>query len=298
MNYTIHQLRIYVQIVRLGSITKAADALYMSQPAISIQLKNFQAQFDIPLYEVLGRQLHITDFGMEVAETAGKVLSELDVLSHKTEAYRGLMQGRLVISSASTGKYLIPYFLSGFFLKYPGIDLVLDVTNRSQVLQKLKDNETDFGFVSLPAGHMETEEELLVPNKLYLVGNKPEVWKERPLIYREEGSATRMAMEQYYSVRPNEAYKKMELTTNEAVKQAVIAGLGNSVMPLIGIKNEVLSKQLYIIPAKGLPIQTEWRLTWKKGKKLSPVAQAYLDFIRTNKQDILNKEFRWYLDFE
>jgi DNA-binding transcriptional LysR family regulator len=114
MNYTIHQLQIFLKVIQKQSITKASEELFMTQPAVSIQLKNFQDQFDIPLTEVIGRQLYITDFGREIAVIAERIIQELDNINYKTQAYQGIMTGRLSISAASTGKYVIPYFLSGF----------------------------------------------------------------------------------------------------------------------------------------------------------------------------------------
>ncbi|WP_296618557.1 LysR substrate-binding domain-containing protein [Marivirga sp.] len=298
MNYTIHQLQIFLKVVQKLSITKASEELFMSQPAVSIQLKNFQDQFDIPLYEIVGRKLHITDFGSEVALIAERVIEELNNINYKTEAYNGIMTGKLKISSASTGKYVIPFFLEEFLSKNPGIDLVLDVTNKSKVIQSLKNNEIDFALVSVLPDLLDVEEELLIDNKLYLVSNEPKSNEMKPLIYREEGSATRSAMEHYYGTHNSKIRKRLELTSNEAVKQAVIAGLGNSIMPLIGIKNELINKQLYILAAEDLPVKTKWRLIWLKGKRISPVSRAYLDFIRLHKNDILNDKFKWYQKYK
>ena len=296
MNYTFHQLQIFLEVVRQQSITKAAGEMHMTQPALSIQLKNFQGQFDIPLTEVIGKKLYITDFGKSIAEIAENILKEADAIKYKTKEYNGLFAGRLSISSASTGKYVIPYFLSEFLKENPGIDLTLDVSNKTAVIKNLKNNEIDFALVSVLPTNMNIFEEILLENKLYLVGNTKSLNKNKPLIYREEGSATRMAMDQYYSSNP--VRKSIELTSNEAVKQAVIAGLGYSIIPLIGIKNELSNEQLYIIPSKGLPIITNWRLIWLKGKKLSPVAEAYLNFIKTRKYQIVQEGFNWYLNFK
>jgi DNA-binding transcriptional LysR family regulator len=295
MNYTIHQLQIFLKVIQTQSITKASEELFMTQPAVSIQLKNLQNQFDIPLTEVIGRQLYITDFGKEIAVIAERVIQELDTINYKTQAYQGILTGKLRISSVSTGKYVIPYFLSGFLEKNTGIDLVLDVTNKSRVVESLKNNEIDFALVSVIPDKLNIEEELLIENKLYLLGNQALRDEGKPLIYREEGSATRMAMENYIEKHEGKQRKRMELTSNEAVKQAVIAGLGYSIMPLIGLQNELLIKQMHILEAEGLPIKTKWRLIWLKGKKLSPVSEAYLDFLRTEKANILKANFDWYL---
>jgi LysR family transcriptional regulator, low CO2-responsive transcriptional regulator len=296
MNYTIHQLQIFLKVVQTKSITKASEELFMTQPAVSIQLKNLQDQFEIPLTEVISRQLYITDFGMEIAQIAERVIQELDNITYKTQAYQGILTGRLSISSASTGKYVIPYFLSGFMEMHTGIDLVLDVTNKTCVIESLKNNEIDFAMVSVVPDKLAVEEEVLIENKLYLVGNQDLRDEKKPLIYREEGSATRMAMEKYFEEHQGKRRKRMELTSNEAVKQAVIAGLGYSIMPMIGIHNELVSNQLYVLDSPDLPIKTEWRLIWLKGKKLSPISQAYLEFIRSEKQHILENNFNWYLN--
>ncbi len=303
MNYTLHQLQVFAKVVQLKSITKASEELYMSQPAVSIQLKNFQDQFEIPLTEVVGRQLYVTDFGMEVYKMSERVINEVYAINYKTMAYKGHLTGRLILSIVSTGKYVMPYFLSEFIKKNKGVDLIMDVTNKSRVINSLQNNEVDFALVSVLPEGLKVNDEILLENELYLVGNRHEkkptkpITKseinEMPLIFREEGSGTRFVMEQYFKKHNVRVRKKMELTSNEAVKQAVIAGLGNSVMPLIGIRNELLNGDLKIIPAVGFPIKSKWHLIWLKEKKLSPVAEAYIDYIRKNKSNVLNDHFSW-----
>lgn len=295
MNYTLHQLQIFLEVVQQKSITKAAEEMHMTQPALSIQLKNFQSQFDIPLTEVIGRQLHITEFGYSIAELAQNVIRESEAIRYRTKEYEGLFSGKLKISSASTGKYVIPFFLSDFLAKHTGIDIVLDVTNKTTVMQSLKNNEIDFALVSVVPEDVDIEEEILLENRLYLVGNTPKHDKKRPFIFRETGSATRLAMDSFLSHKKER--KRIELTSNEAVKQAVIAGMGFSILPLIGIKNELESGELSIIASKGLPISTQWRLIWLKNKKLSPVAKAYLEYVRTDKQKNIRAHFAWYINY-
>ena len=297
MNYTVQQLRIFLKVVETNSITRASEELFMTQPAVSIQLKNFQDQFDVPLTEIIGRQLYVTDFGYEVAAMAERALDELNAIQFKTREYEGKLTGRLRLSSASTGKYVIPYFLSGFMANHPGIDLTLDVTNKTRVVESLLTNRVDFALVSVLPGSMNLEEELLIENRLYLIGNTSSYQKEKPLIYRETGSATRLEMERYFKSHEKNVRKKLELTSHEAVKEAVLAGLGYSILPLIGIKSELINQELYILPSKGLPVKTFWRLVWLKEKKLSPVARAYLDVVRAEKERIIEAHFRWYKEF-
>ncbi|SEB52211.1 DNA-binding transcriptional regulator, LysR family [Tenacibaculum sp. MAR_2009_124] len=296
MNYTLNQLQIFLEVVRQKSITRAAEEMHMTQPALSIQLKNFQNQFNIPLVEIIGKKLYVTDFGKSIASIAQNIINEANTIKYKTKEYSGLMTGKLRISSASTGKYVIPYFLSKFLREHPGIDLTLDVSNKMTVLKNLLDNQIDFALVSKLPSKLAIEEEILVENKLYLIGNSKKIDNDKPLIYREEGSATRMAMNEYFKI--GKERKSMELTSNEAVKQALIAGLGYSILPLIGIKNELSNGELHIINLKKLPIITNWRLIWLKKKKLSPVAEAYLNFVRQEKEAIIKNNFGWYLNFD
>lgn len=307
MNYTLHQLKIFLEISESKSITKTAEKLFLTQPAVSIQLKNFQDQFSIPLTEIVGRKLFVTDFGMEIAEAAKKIIDEVDAINYKTLAHQGQLSGRLKISIASTGKYVMPYFLSGFMIEHEGVDLIMDVTNKTKVVRSMELNKVDFALVSVLPKILDVFSIELMANQLFLIGSKNDktnnapveniLFEKLPLIYREEGSATRNAMEQFVLENNYPVRKKMELTSNEAVKQAVIAGLGFSIMPLIGIKNELQNHELDIIPVKGLPIVTKWQLIWLKSKKLSPTALAYLEFLKSNKTEIMNNHFSWINDY-
>lgn len=307
MHYTLHQLQVFVKVAEARSVTKASQELFMTQPAVSIQLKNLQNQFEIPLTEVIGKQLHITEFGKEIYLMSKRILNEVEAINYKTMSYKGFLTGRLFISIVSTGKYVMPYFLSDFLKMHPGIDLIMDVTNKSKVIKSLSDNEIDFALVSIIPPELKVYKEPLMENELFVIGNKSEKNRrvpinkeqlsEMPLLYREEGSGTRYVMEQYFHRQNILVRKKMELTSNEALKQSVIAGLGNSVMPLIGLRNELTTGELKIIPAAGFPIKSRWQLIWLKGKKLSPIASAYIQYLKKNKHSILIDKFSWMENF-
>ncbi|MFC4263651.1 LysR family transcriptional regulator [Ferruginibacter yonginensis] len=304
MNYTLNQLQIFLKIVTTQSVTKAAEALHLTQPAVSIQLKNFQDQFEIPLTEVVGRKIYITDFGKEIAEAAENIIAQVHEITNKTLAYKGQLTGKLKISVVSTGKYVMPYFLADFIKMHPGIELNMDVTNKNKVIQSIENNEIDFALVSILPSKLQVEKLNLLQNKLYLVGNTPitakyknnkkELFKTLPLIFREQGSGTRQTMENFINRNQLSIINKLELTSNEAVKQALLAGLGYSIMPLIGIRNELHNKELHITPVKGLPIITTWSLIWLKGKKHSPVAQSFLQYLKKEKSNIVHQKFNWY----
>jgi DNA-binding transcriptional LysR family regulator len=304
MNYTLSQLNIFLKVVQHESITKAAAELLLTQPAVSIQLKNFQAHFDLPLTQVVNRKLYVTDFGKEVAETAERILIEANEINYKTAAFKGKIAGQLKISVVSTGKYVIPYFLTDFLNAHPDIELKLDVSNKRQVISDLESNAVDFSLVSIMPEKLNLERISLMKNRLYLVGNMEfansnfesinQLPHDIPFIFREPGSATRIAMENFLN-RQEIAFKKtLVLTSNEAIKQAVIAKLGVSIMPLIGIGNEILNKQLCIIPIKQLPLTSEWNLVWTKGKRMFPAAKAFIEFLEQEKDRIIAENFTWY----
>lgn len=307
MNYTLHQLQVFLIVTKTLSITRAAEELFLTQPAVSIQLKNFQNQFEIPLTEVIKKRLYVTDFGKEIALAAENILNEVYAINYKTLAFKGKLSGRLKLSVVSTGKYVIPYYLSNFLKNYNEIELEMDVNNKKNVVKALKNNEVDFAFVSVLPKELDIESEILLENNLYLVGdatvyNKTNtdflsLFSSSPLISRELGSATRTAMEDYIAQQNIQPKTRITLTSNEAVKQAVIAGIGVSIMPIIGLKNELDNGSLFLLPANGLPIVTSWRLIWLKGKKMSPVASAFLDYIKSNKNEIKESHFSWIKNY-
>jgi DNA-binding transcriptional LysR family regulator len=300
MNYTLHQLKIFLKIAECRSITKAAEELHLTQPAVSIQLKRLQDQFEIPLTEVIGRQLYITDFGQKIVEVSQKVITEAEAIKTTIDRYKGYLTGRIKISVVSTGKYVIPYFLQAFMEKYPGVEMIIDVSNKNKVIQSVEQNETDFSLVSvLPKIPVKSIE--LMENRLFLVGSKRfsdrintiEDLKGVTLIFRENGSATRKAMEDYLKKKGLTSFKSMELVSNEAVKQAVNAGIGFSIMPLIGLRNELTVGSMQIFPLEGLPIITTWNLIYNQGKQMTPAQQELIHYIHRQKEEIVARFFNW-----
>ena len=254
---------------------------------------------------MIGRRLYVTDFGKEIALAAENILNQVYAINYKTMAHRGQLAGKLKISVVSTGKYVIPYFLSDFLKKHEGIELILDVTNKVKVIKSLEKNEVDFSLVSVLPEKLLIENVELMQNKLFLVSNREyeikinvkhekSILEKIPLIYREQGSGTRLTMERFIETNNLKVKKKMELTSNEAVKQAVIAGLGCSIMPLIGIKSELIHGELQIIPVNGFPIKSTWNLIWVKNKNFSPIASSFLAYIQKEKDEIIKEKFDWY----
>ncbi|AXO79041.1 LysR family transcriptional regulator [Olleya aquimaris] len=307
MKYTLHQLEIFHKVSELQSVTKASEELFLTQPAVSIQLKNFQDQFQIPLFEVVGRKIYITEFGEEIKLAAEKILKEVNAINYKALSFQGELAGKFKIAIVSTAKYVMPYFLTNFINKHKGVDLLMDVTNKADVVRSLENNEIDFAMVSTIPKHLKINRIQLMDNRLYLVGGKQykptgknisrKEFEKLPLIFREQGSATRNQMEYFLVSNKISTYKKMELKSNEALKQAIIAGLGYSIMPLIGIKNELKNGDLQIIPVKKLPMKTEWNLIWLSSKNLSSIAKSFIENINENKDEIMKIHFNWFDDY-
>lgn len=304
MNFTLHQLRVFLVVADMKSITLAARELNMTQPAVSIQLKNLQDQFDLPLTEVIGRKLYITDFGREIERIAHRVLDEVDAIKDHSLRFQGILSGKLRISTVSTGKYIMPYFLRKFLAEHPQVELEMEVSNKNKVMEGLRNNEVDFALITVLPPDIDLYEEILMPNRLYLFGATENVlptagssgaalFKDLPLIYREEGSGTRHTMQQYFQKANINPRIGLSLSSNEAVKQAVIAGLGYSVLPLVSVGDELKLNKITIIPVKGFPLKTQWRLVWLQKKQLTAVAAAFLTYMRDHKQEIYQTHFAY-----
>ena len=301
MNYTLNQLQIFFKVTQLRSITKTAVELNLTQPAISIQLKNFQDQFKSPLIEIIGKKVYVTDFGREVSEKVELILNQVEAVSNLNKENGKRLNGKLRIAVVSTGKYVMPYFLADFLKKNSEVTLLMDVNNRAGVIESIERNEVDLALVSVLPDKKNYESMELLPNNLYLVGKNPfkrkkgsvelKDYSDMPFIYREKGSATRQTMERFIEKKKIQLVKKLELTSNEAVKQAVLAGLGYSIMPEIGIRNELSNGLLHIVPVKGLPITTSWQLIWLKGKRHTPVSKSFLEYLEQKKGSIIAEHF-------
>jgi DNA-binding transcriptional LysR family regulator len=305
MHFTLQQLIIFHQLVQSKSVTHTAEVLHLTQPAVSIQLKNMQKLFDQKLFETIGKKIYITPFGEDIYLRIRNLIQEAENIQQLTKTNHGVLQGQLKIAVVSTGKYVMPFFISDFLKSNPLVELQMDVSNKQQVMDRLKKNEVDFALISILPEKTHLKKIDLIDNKLFMVGikqhksSKKELVKTlgqcTPLIYREPGSGTRQIMERFIERKKIQPIKPIELTSNEAIKQAILSGMGYSIMPLIGLKNEILDGQLEIIKTPGLPIKTTWQLVWLAEKKNSHLAQSYLEYLKSNKEKLLKQHFEWYL---
>ncbi|MGY6650177.1 LysR family transcriptional regulator [Wenyingzhuangia sp. IMCC45574] len=307
MNYTLHQLKVFLKVVELKSISKAAVELHLTQPAVSIQVKKLQDQFEVPLTEVIGKQLHITDFGKILSVKCKKIIEVADEIKSTVSQYKGLLTGKLKISVVSTGKYVIPYMIKSFMDMYPGIDISIDVSNKTSVIKHLQSNTTDFALVSVIPDGLKLKRIELMENKLYFVSKnsaeneniikKPKDLEKVNLLFREEGSATRAAMEDYLKRHKIQVLNSMELVSNEAIRQAIYADVGFSLMPIIGLKGGLTTKEVKIHELDDLPIITKWNLVYLEEKKLTPAHEAFVKHLIEKKDELISKNFDWSLAY-
>lgn len=306
MDFNLRQLELFCSVVEHKSITKASIELDLTQPAISIQLKKLQENFQLSLIEIHGKKVFITDFGKTFYKQAKEILKQVEEFKYNIDTLNGELSGKLKISTVSTGKYIMPFYLKDFLNANQKVDLKLDVSNRKEVISALLNHEIDFALVSVLPNEIDFEEIKLMKNPLYLIGPNKKLAKksfdvqnaEYPLIYREDGSGTRLVMQRHFELINYSPKIKMELTSNEAVKQAVIAGLGYSMLSLISIKNELKLNELEIIPNVEMRVRSHWRIIWLKKVKMSPVAIAFIQFIKENKNKIYASNFNWIEQFE
>lgn len=291
MNFTLHQLNVFGMVARHKSMTEAARQLHMTQPAVSIQIKQLQEAVDIPLVEVVGRKLYLTDAGERLYEVYQTVNQELESFDAAISQLKGGLKGKLAISSASTAKYFLPYLLGEFQNRYPLVEISLKVTNRNEVLQHLSHNEYDLAVLTQLPDDESTAAIPFLDNPLVMcapadhpLANEKNITIDQlendPFIYRELGSGTRMVMEKYLKKNGIDVKPAMELSTNEAVKQAIMAGIGISVISNLSLGNELSLGQISILDMPDFPIPTQWHVLFRKKKKLSPVVENFISFVQ------------------
>lgn len=291
MNFTLHQLEVFGKVVKHRSMTKAAKDLHMTQPAVSIQIKQLQEALDISLIEVIGRQIYLTEAGKKLYEVQQTIRNEIESFSALVSQLKGGLEGNLSISAASTAKYFLPYLLGDFQKRYPKIKISLKVTNRDEVLAHLKSNEYDLTILTQVPDDQSIIAVPFLDNPLVIcsapdhpLAGKPDIdiqqLKNEPFIYREPGSGTRMVLEHFLEENNISVNPIMELGTNEAVKQAIMGGIGISLISKLSLKNELLLNKISILDVKDMPIMSQWHALYKKEKNLSPVTENYLSFLQ------------------
>ncbi len=287
---TLRQLQVFEASVRLGSFSRAAEELFVTQPTVSMQIKKLADALELPLFEQIGRRVRPTEVGQELYKSCRSIFENLAHLEMKISDLKGMKRGRLRLGVVTTAKYFVPEVLGEFCRQYPGIDVALKVSNRDRILERLNNYEDDLYIVGqAPTEGLEIESFPFAPNPLVVLASRDHpLVKERdiplsriaqePLILREPGSGIRDATLRVFEAQGLVPNVRMELGSNEAIKHAVVGGLGLAVLSLHTLSLEGPDGPVAILDVKGFPIMRQWHLVYPKGKELSLVADAFLEF--------------------
>ena len=290
MNVTFRQLRLFLALADTGSVSRAARACHVTQPTASMQLKEVSDSVGVPLYEVISRRVHLTDTGRELARTARSIADDWAAFEQRIDATKGLTRGQLRVAVVSTAKYFVPRLLGTFCAKYPDIDIALEVLNRDGVVQRLRDNLDDLYIMSMPPSDIDLEDQVVMPNPLVVIAahSHPLARKRQialsdlsPLrfILRERGSGTRMAVDAHFKRLRFKPDLRLELGSNEAIKEAVAGNLGVAVISSHALHGLAHEHGVSVLPVEGFPIDSHWHVVRQKGKQASPVAKVFMEHL-------------------
>ncbi len=298
MNITFRQLQIFESVAQHLSYTRASRSLHLTQPAVSMQIKQLEQSVGLPLFEQLGKKVYLTEAGQEFNRYAQTITSQLEELEQVVNEMKGLQRGRLTIAVASTANYFAPRLLATFCKQHGDVTVSLDVTNREQLLQGLAENRTDLVIMGQPPAEMDVVAERFLDNPLVVVAspNHPlasqrqiplERLLEETFLVREEGSGTRSAVERFFAANQLALSTPMEMSSNEAIKQGVEAELGLGIVSLHTLGMELELQRLVVLDVVKFPIMRYWYIVHRSGKRLSLVAQAFQAFVKEEAAQIL-----------
>lgn len=298
MHITLRQLKVFAAVARNLSYTRAATELHLSQPAVSMQIKQLEDSLGLPLFEQLGKRIFLTEAGQEVYHYGLSIAQQLEDLETALGRLKGLDQGKLRLAVASTANYFAPTLLGAFCQRFPGITVSLDVTNRESLLRQLAENLVDLVIMGQPPAEMPLDAGAFMDNPLVIVA-PPEHplagqhaialkrLEQEVFLVREPGSGTRSAMERFFEKHGVRITTGMEIGSNEAIKQSVQAGLGLGLLSRATLSMELALGRLVILDVAHFPIRRHWYVVHRRGKRLSVVAQAFKDFLLTEAEGLL-----------
>lgn len=299
MKLTLRQLKLFEAMARYQSFTRTATAMHLTQPAVSMQIKQLEDTIGLPLVEQVGKKIYLTDAGRELHTFSWRMLALLGELEDVVEALKGTQRGHLKVSVATTANRFATRLLAAFAKRHAGITFSLDVTNRQVLLHQLEHNERDLVIMGQPPDDVELTAEAFLTNLLVviapadhpLVGQlqiaPAQLARERILV-REEGSGTRSAVMRFFTDHDLALPISMEMSSNEVIKQAVEAGLGLAIVSMHTLEIELQARRLAVLNVAGFPIERHWYLVQRQGKRLSPVAQAFREFVLAEAKHVQN----------
>lgn len=294
---TLRQLQVFESVARHLSHSRAAQELFLSQPAVSMQIKQLESVVGMALFEQAGKKLFLTEAGREVLHYSRSILQLIDEMEAVFGEMKGLERGQLNISVVSTANYFMPQLLAKFCNRYPNINVILNVANRTSVLQQLADNATDLAIMGQPPQSADIVAESFMKNPLVVIAPpdhplsnavqiRPKQLEQENFLLRESGSGTRSAMERFFAEHDVQYRSSMEMGTNEAIKQAVQAGMGLGILSLHSVELELETGRLVVLDAEHFPIVRHWYIAHRKNKRLSGAAQAFQQFLLTEAEGL------------
>lgn len=283
---TLHQLRIFLAVARHNSFARAAESLHLSPPTLSLQVKQLSETVGQPLFEQLGKKIFLTAAGQTLAEACADVESRLERLTQDLAALQGMEKGQLKVAILTTVKYTVPKLLGGFCAAHPGIDVAMVVGNREVLLQRLANNQDDLYVMGQPPDHLDVVSEVFADNPLVMVAPpshtlakrrriEPQKLASEPFILREPGSGTRLTTERFFESHGIKLKNRMEMGSNEAIKQTVAGGLGLAVLSATTVVSELALGELVQLDVKGFPLIRQWHVVYPRGKRLTAAALAF-----------------------
>lgn len=297
LHITLRQLKVFESVARNLSYSGAASELHLTQPAVSMQIKQLEDNIDLPLFEQLGKRIYLTEAGKELYQYSRAISQQLSDMEVALDELKGMERGKLNISVVTTANYFAPNLLAKFCQRYKGVTVSLNVSNREAVLRQLNDNLIDLAIMGQPPGNLDIDSQSFMENPLVVVAppNHPlcqekniavkKLAKEIFLV-RESGSGTRDAMERFTTHKIN-LNKGMETDTTEAIKQAVQAGMGLGIMSKHTVELELETNRLKILDIQDFPIMRYWHVVNRKNKRLSSVANTFRDFLLREAQSLM-----------
>lgn len=290
MNFTFRQLRLFLALAEAGSVSAAAKAMHVTQPTASMQLKEISTSVGLPLYEVIGKKVFLTDVGKALAVTAREITQSLASFEQLTYATKGIARGHLRIAVVSTAKYFMPRLIGSFCKRHPLIDVSLEILNRDGVLGRLRQNTDDIYIMSMPPDDVVLMDEVLMPNPIVVIAASTDPLAKqkkvslddlsrRRFILRESGSGTRMAADQHFRRKKFRPHIRLELGSNEAIKESVAGGLGIGVISQYALHGHQKEHGVRVIDVDDFPLKSSWHLVHLAAKNLSPIALTFKEHI-------------------
>jgi LysR family transcriptional regulator, low CO2-responsive transcriptional regulator len=302
-NATLRQLKVFESVARNLSFSRAAEELHLTQPAVSTQVKKLEEHAGLPLFEQLGKKIHLTPAGSEMLHASRIIIRQFEEVEETMTQFKGVSGGKLNVTVISAGDYFFPRLLVEFARRHAGVKLNFGVCNREELLEQMTDNLTDLAIMVRPPLDMDTVNEPFAPHPYVIVAaaDHPLAGKKRipisriarePFVVREKGSDTWNSMQEGFGEHLDTLNIAMEIRSTETIKQAVMAGMGVTFLSAHTVSRELQAGSLTVLNVQGFPLMLNWYVIHRKNKRLPPVAQAFKAFLMAEGETLIDQALR------